>query len=57
MVDPQKIEAVKNWVRPSSITKVRSFMGITSYYQQFVKNFTSISTHLTRLIQKNMLFE
>jgi len=27
MVDPQNIKAVKNWVRPSSVTEVRSFCG------------------------------
>ncbi|WMV41651.1 hypothetical protein MTR67_035036 [Solanum verrucosum] len=46
MVDPQKIEAIKNWVQFSSVTEVRSFVGLASYYRQFVKNFTSIATHL-----------
>ncbi|WMV54143.1 hypothetical protein MTR67_047528 [Solanum verrucosum] len=57
MVDPQKIEAVKNWVRPSSVTKVRSFMGLASYYHRFVKNFASIATHLTNLTKKEIPFE
>ncbi|WMV42565.1 hypothetical protein MTR67_035950 [Solanum verrucosum] len=48
MVDPQKIEAVKNWVRPSSMTEVRIFVGLTSYYRRFMKNFASIATHLTK---------
>ena len=30
-VDPQKIEEVKNWFRPSYLTKVRSFVGLASY--------------------------
>ncbi|WMV58072.1 hypothetical protein MTR67_051457 [Solanum verrucosum] len=33
MVDPQKIEVVKNRVRPSSVTEVRSFVGFASYYR------------------------
>ncbi|XP_049405230.1 uncharacterized protein LOC125868675 [Solanum stenotomum] len=49
MVDPQKIETVSNWVWLSSVTEVRSFMGIVSYYRRFVKKFASIATHLTRL--------
>ncbi|WMV07946.1 hypothetical protein MTR67_001331 [Solanum verrucosum] len=56
MVDPQKIEAVKNWVLPSSMTEVRSFVGLASYYRQFVKNFAFIATHLT-LTKKEIPFE
>ncbi|KAH0655234.1 hypothetical protein KY285_030116 [Solanum tuberosum] len=57
MVDPQKIEAVKNWVRPSSVTEVKSFVGLASYYRRFVKNFASIATHLTNLTKKEIPFE
>ena len=31
MVDPSKIEVVKNWVRPTNVTEVRSFVGLASY--------------------------
>ena len=34
MVDLQKIEAVKNWVRPSSMTEVKSFVGLVIYYRR-----------------------
>ena len=57
MVDPQKIEAVKNWVRPSSVTEVKSFVGLASYYHRFVKNFASIATHFTNLTKKEIPFE
>nr|AAT38742.2 'chromo' domain containing protein [Solanum demissum] len=57
MVDPQKIEAVKNWVRLSSVTEVRSFVGIASYYRRFVKNFAFIASHLKILTKKEIPFE
>ncbi|WMV32393.1 hypothetical protein MTR67_025778 [Solanum verrucosum] len=57
MVDPQKIETVSNWVRPSSVIEIMSFVGLASYYRRFVKNFASITTHLTRLNKKEVPFE
>ncbi|WMV09386.1 hypothetical protein MTR67_002771 [Solanum verrucosum] len=52
MVEPQKIEAVKNWVQPIFVTEVSSFVGLASYYHRFVKNFASIATHLRNLTKK-----
>ncbi|GKE09589.1 retrotransposon protein, putative, ty3-gypsy subclass, partial [Tanacetum coccineum] len=33
-VDPSKIEAVKNWKTPRTLTKVRSFLGLARYYRR-----------------------
>ncbi|WMV30893.1 hypothetical protein MTR67_024278 [Solanum verrucosum] len=49
MVDPKKIEAVGDWVRPVSITEIRSFLGVVGYYRRFVEGFSSIASPLTRL--------
>ena len=49
MVDPYKIEAVKNWERPINVVEVRSFVGLSSYYRRFVKGFSSIASQLTSL--------
>lgn len=38
-VDPQKMEAVVNWVQPTSVTKVRSFLRLAGYYRRFVEGF------------------
>lgn len=46
-VDPTKIEAVTSWPRPSTISKVLSFLGLAGYYQQFVEDFSRITTPLT----------
>ena len=31
-VDPHKIEAIVNWLKPTNMTEVRSFMGLVGYY-------------------------
>ncbi|XP_059288663.1 uncharacterized mitochondrial protein AtMg00860-like, partial [Lycium ferocissimum] len=36
-VDRGKISAVKDWPRPTSATKIRSFLGLANYYRKFVK--------------------
>ncbi|KAA0032070.1 pol protein [Cucumis melo var. makuwa] len=32
-VDPAKIEAVANWPRPSTVSEIRSFLGLAGYYR------------------------
>ena len=56
MVDPSKIETVRNWVRPTNVSEVRSFVGLASYYRRFVKGFSSIASQLTSLTKQNVPF-
>ncbi|CAL2250755.1 unnamed protein product [Prunus armeniaca] len=56
-VDPQKVEAIVNWVQPTSVTEVRSFLGLAGYYRRFVEGFSSIAAPLTRLTRKDVAFE
>ncbi|XP_059302349.1 uncharacterized mitochondrial protein AtMg00860-like [Lycium ferocissimum] len=57
MVDPKKIEVVRDGASPTLVTEIRSFVGHASYYRRFVKGFSSIVLHLTRLTQKNVPFQ
>ena len=31
--DPKKVEAVKDWTIPNTVTDIRSFLGFTNYYR------------------------
>nr|GEU43391.1 putative reverse transcriptase domain-containing protein [Tanacetum cinerariifolium] len=56
-VDPNKIEAVKNWKPPKTPTEIRSFLGLAGYYRRFIASFSKIAKPLTLLTQKNKKFE
>jgi len=56
-VDNQKIEAVKNWPRPTTPTEIHSFLGLVGYYRRFVEGFSSIAAPLTKLTHKETKFQ
>jgi hypothetical protein len=52
-VDPKMIEAMQYWPHPKTLKCLRVFLGLTSYYRKFVKNYGKISTPLTALLKNN----
>ena len=55
-VDPRKVDAVSNWRRPTTVTEIRSFLGLAGYYRRFIEGFSKIALPLTRLTQKGVKF-
>ncbi|XP_078243526.1 uncharacterized protein LOC144587342 [Pogona vitticeps] len=47
-----KIEAVRDWPRPNTKKKVKSFLGLVGYYRKFIPRFGEIATPLTDLTRK-----
>jgi hypothetical protein len=55
--DPAKVEAVVTWPRPRSVTQVRSFVGLATYYRRFLPGFSQIAKPLFDLTRKHVRFE
>ena len=48
--DPKKIEDIKEWPRPTTVTDVRQFLGFTNYYRKFIKQYALVANPLNKLI-------
>ena len=55
-MDPSKVEAVMNWGQPTTVTEVRSFLGLAGYYRRFIEGFASIASALIKLTRKKVQF-
>jgi hypothetical protein len=51
-VHREKIQAIVEWPTPKTLTKLRGFLGICSYYRRFVKGFSQLCAPLTNLTKK-----
>ena len=48
--DPKKIEAIKNWTVPKTVTNICSFLGFTNHYCRFIKGNMKVAQPLNTMI-------
>ncbi|GBG67729.1 hypothetical protein CBR_g856 [Chara braunii] len=50
--EPQKATTIRTAPVPTTITQVRAFLGLASYYRRFIKGFAAIAGPLMNLLRK-----
>lgn len=55
-VDEEKVKAIQEWPTPTTISQVRSFHGLASFYRQFLRDSSSLAAPLTKVIKKTTPF-
>lgn len=52
-VDQTKIEAIRCWPKPHSVRTLRGFLGLTSYYWKYIKDYGIVAAPLTSMLRRN----
>lgn len=55
--DPDKVEAIKRLLPPTTRSEVRSFLGLTGYYREFVQGYSQKARPLTDLLKEDTPWE
>lgn len=52
-MDPVKIQVVREWPPPTTVSQLKGFLGLSGYYRHFVKGYAAIASPLTDLLAKD----
>lgn len=55
--DPEAVEAILEWKDPTTAKEVRSFLGATLYYREYIYNYADMAMPLYELIRKGVIVE
>ena len=55
--DPAKVQVMKDFPAPKSVTEVRRWLGLSGYYRRFIKSYAKLAYPLTELTKKDVEFK
>jgi hypothetical protein len=53
-MDSENIKTVKDWKEPVNVKGIQSFLGFANFYRRFIRDFSKITTPLTKLTKKEV---
>jgi len=56
-MDPDKVQSITNWPRPTSRKEVQQLLGLWNFYRRFTHNFSAIVSPIPDLLRQDIKFE
>jgi hypothetical protein len=53
----EKISVIKNYPRPTTLRRLKSLSGLTSYFRRFIKDYSRITNSLRALLKQGAKFQ
>ena len=50
-MEEERVNAVKNWLKPKSICDIQVLLGFANFYRCFIQSFSSIATPLISMLK------
>jgi hypothetical protein len=54
--DPRKIEVILHFPQPKTVTNIRSLLGLTGYYRNYVQGYSQVAAPLFELTKRDVDF-
>ena len=51
-MDPEKVQAVRNWEKPQCVRDLQCFLGFANFYRRFIEGYSCICQPRFNLLKK-----
>ena len=55
-MDSVKLKGIQDWLAPTTVKEVRSFLGFGNFYRKFINKFSELAASLNGLLKKDKTF-